>query len=799
MLSKKIIMYCFCVLSVFSTVISQEIPRKVNIGSAPLKHSWRANWITHPTASVFDYGVYHFRKTFNLHTIPSSFIVHVSADNRYQLYVNGEFVSDGPARGDLANWNYATIDIASYLNNGKNVIAALVVNFGEYKAGGQISNRTSFILQDEVNDLISTISEWKVVENEAYDPVLFTPELTPDYGPVFGFYASGPFDEIDCSLYPWGWETLDYDDSKWLDARAIRPGVGRGYAYGNTVFLVPRSIPHLERAKQRIAEIVRSDGISKETEFLKGKSTLIIPKNSKSLFLIDNKTLTIGYPELFFSKGKDSQIKITYAESLFDNHWKKGNRNEIDGKEIHGCYDIILPDGGSNRVFKPLWLRPFRYIQFEIETKDESLTLHDYYNIFSAYPLKEKASFKSDDESLSKIWDASWRSLRLCAQETYFSDAYYEQMQYIGDTRVQALASIYVSGDDLLMRNALKQFDQSRVPNGLTQSRYPAHELQIIPPYSLMWIVMIHDFYRLRDDAVFIQQFIPGIKSVLAWFEKHIDSSGMLGGLDWWNFGDWAADYQVGIPIGADDSHSALITLQYVYTLQKVSELFDYLNLKMEANDFRQQALSAKKAVYNQCYDSSGRIFSETPEKQRYSQHTNIFSILTGTCPEDEQHELMNKILTDPSLIQCTFYFKFYLFQALKQIGMGDQYNELLNPWRELIRDGLTTFPEDIRKPPRSDCHPWAASPAFHLLSIIAGIQPAEPGFKSVQIVPDFGGLKVIDASMPHPKGEIKINLKRDDSSRITGKVELPEGLTGKIIWNQKENKLSHGINTITM
>lgn len=55
-------------------------------------------------------------------------MVHVSADNRYRLFVNGKAVCSGPARGNLYNWYFETIDIGLYLEPGKNVIAALVWN-----------------------------------------------------------------------------------------------------------------------------------------------------------------------------------------------------------------------------------------------------------------------------------------------------------------------------------------------------------------------------------------------------------------------------------------------------------------------------------------------------------------------------------------------------------------------------------------------------------------------------------------------------------------------------------------------
>ena len=109
-----------------------------------LSKPWKAHWINVPNESLHDYGVYQFRKTFTLTTKPASFIVNVSADNRYKLFVNGKFVSLGPARGDIFHWNFETLDIAPYLQNGKNVIAAIVWNYGDMRPEAQISYQTGF-------------------------------------------------------------------------------------------------------------------------------------------------------------------------------------------------------------------------------------------------------------------------------------------------------------------------------------------------------------------------------------------------------------------------------------------------------------------------------------------------------------------------------------------------------------------------------------------------------------------------------------------------------------------------------
>jgi alpha-L-rhamnosidase len=84
-----------------------------------------------------------FPKSVDLPTKPAKFTIHVSADNRYKLYVNHTLVSLGPARGDTYYWNYETVDIAQYLTGGKNTIAALVWNDGEYRPEAQITQQTA--------------------------------------------------------------------------------------------------------------------------------------------------------------------------------------------------------------------------------------------------------------------------------------------------------------------------------------------------------------------------------------------------------------------------------------------------------------------------------------------------------------------------------------------------------------------------------------------------------------------------------------------------------------------------------
>jgi alpha-L-rhamnosidase len=106
-----IILLAICCLLIVRKGHSQTID------SLRASTSWNAQWIglNNPLDPGTGYGVYYFRKNINIAGIPARFIIHISADNHYKLYVNGKMVSDGPARGDLYNWNYETVDIAKLL------------------------------------------------------------------------------------------------------------------------------------------------------------------------------------------------------------------------------------------------------------------------------------------------------------------------------------------------------------------------------------------------------------------------------------------------------------------------------------------------------------------------------------------------------------------------------------------------------------------------------------------------------------------------------------------------------------
>jgi hypothetical protein len=787
---KTNVLFIFVICANLSAQTVQQVGFE-KINPDLLNKHWKAQWIAHPSESLLDYGVFHFRKEFELQEKPKEFIIHISADNRYRLFVNGKAVCFGPARADLEHWSFESIDIAAFLKPGKNLLAAEVWNFGELKPWAQFSIKTAFIVQGNSpsEEIVNTDTSWKVIKDQAYSPAPASSKETSGQ-----FVVVGPCDRVDASLYPWNWETAGYDDDSWLIPRTLDTAHPRGVGTDINWELSPRRIPLMEQTHQLFATVRRISGAALPEGFLGGKTPWTIPANRKIIILFDQENLTTGYPELLVSGGKGSSIKLTYSESLFDSKGSKGNRNEIEGKSILGYSDYFLPDGNAVRLFRPLWFRTWRYLQMEIETGKEPLLLNSFLSEFTAYPLKENAVFESNQPGLKKIWNVGWRTARLCANETYFDCPYYEQLQYVGDTRIQALISLYVSGDDRLVRNAIMNLNESQFYEGLTRSRYPSANPQIIPPFSLYWVDMVNDYWTLRDDPEFIKNFLPGIENVLGWFTQRIDrETGMLGKVEYWNFVDWAVEWAWsdekgigGVPAGGmNDGNSSILTMQFAYAAERAAELFRYYGQQEKADKYSEIAKQLTKAVYEKCWDESHGYLADTPAKKEFSMHAQIFGVLTNTIPENDQKVFVQRFMNDTSLIQPTMYFRFYLTQALKKTGLADHYLETLGLWNEMLHKGLSTFAENP-DPARSDCHAWSASPDYDFLATVAGIRPGAPGFKTVEIEPALGKLTFIKGQMPHPAGIITFDLKRTGKDGIRGEIVLPEGLTGTFKWNLK-------------
>ena len=763
-----------------------------------LRQAWSAKWISAPRAPRTEYGVYHFRKTIDLAGASSTFVIHASGDNRYQLFVNGRRIVSGPARGDLFHWRYETVDAAPYLRAGRNVFAAVVWNFGDLAPEAQITLQTGFLLQGDTmaERAVDTGPGWKYFHNPAYSP------LTVTAAEVRGYYVAGPCDRVAAAQYPWGWEGAGFDDSQWPPATVVEMAAGREASDPHTRWmLVPRPIPPEEETPQRLQKVRRASGMASPAIFPARPEPLHIPAGTHATLLLDQTHLTTAYPELEVSGGRDAVVKLRYAESLFLPNKEKGNRDEVEGKEFVGYHDQFVADGGAHRVFRPLWWRTYRYLELEIETKGEALTVEDLRATAVGFPFQRKARFETDTpdaaRGIQQILDVGWRTARLCAHETYMDCPYYEQLQYVGDTRIQCLVSLFSAGDARLMRNAIDQINDSRQSDGSTMSRYPTRLEQYIPGFSLWWIGMVHDYWRYVDDAAFVRRMLPGVRAVLSFFESYQKENGSLGPLPWWRYFDWVPSWHGGDPPQEPDGSSAPFDLLLLMAYRWAAELEAALGVRAMADLYGGRERQLRDTAQKLYWDDAKGLYADTPQRQQFSQHTNTMAVLADVIAGSAAHDLMLRSLSAPGLAEAGLFFRYYEHCALAKVGEGDTYLDRLGDWRDMLARGLTTFAEVVDRPgapSRSDCHAWSASPNIEIFRTVLGVDSAAPGFASVSVRPHLGKLKSAAGSVPHPKGSVEVRIEPGSAT-----ITLPAGVTGEFEWRGVRQKLAPGANRIAV
>ena len=762
--------------------------------------TWNSQWITHPDIDKTAYNLIHFRKTFELDQVPDHCIVHVSGDNRYRLYVNSQEVCYGPQLADMRHWRYETIDLAPYLKKGKNVLAAEVMNWGVERSYGIISFKTGFLLQGHTakETFLNTgyNSGWKVLQDRGMHE---KPVNWRSGGEIVGgFYASNPTDSVVAADYPWGWKQPDYDDHDWKSPEIIfsQPKTNAGAGHG--WILQPRTTGIQSNEKEPLTRIARTDLKRLSQDFKFGTRPLEIPANTHATILVDQGYVTLGYPKLNLSGGQNAVIRVKYSEALYDAENHKGNRNDIEGKVIKGISDVYLMDGGEDRIFQPIWFRTFRFVQLEIQTADDPLYINDFYNVFSANPIPVKASFSTNEPVYQQVWDICWHGLKICAQDNLLSDAYYEQLQYVGDLRPHLMAWTALTGDFTYFRSAMEQFNNSRLPDGNITSCYPLKATFVHPTYSLIWIDMLHDLMMQEGDKKLLESYRGEIQEVFDYYESLINESGLVGDSKYYMFIDWYITTGGNSPVNGN-GNSAILTLNYAYTLNNAADILEWLGYRQKATFYKAQSRKYAEIVRKLCFDEEKGIYADDPEKTYYDQRASILAILTGAHTQSECQALMEKVLSDDTHFdsKANLFYYFYLFEAMEKTGVGN-FTEVLEPWKKVVNMGLSATPEKrVEQNPRSEVHPWTTHPVHFYFSLVAGIKPASPGFEKVYITPHPGNLKFIKANYPTIHGNIQVDFTFEHGEQVTGEVTLPEGMTGTFEWQGKRLNLHPGENNL--
>ena len=821
------VLIAVAVLPMTTTVAAEpEVPavRKIflpprlhldNTGIMPLQPIDQAAWIWHPEVAkmparfrgeFFSAGwpgpvVLRFRKEFEATLAPLR--IHVSADERFVLLLDGQRIARGPDRSDVEHWSYATYDVR--VAPGPHCLEALAWNIGPYAPVAQLSYRGGFVLKAEGSydgQLTTGKAGWLVSRLAGLE---FTP---PGGGDIFGVGS-------ELTAHGCGPQCMEGD---YVKAQVIRAPI-KPNPYGESApgwKLFPSTLPDqfdreltcghavalgsggtLGRDDPVRAEHAHHSDLPKWQALIAGQNEVVVPPETELFLLWDLENYYCAYPLCDVTGGAGARLTWSWAESLYQPQSQaKGQRDEFLGKTFHGLTDTFLPNGDVHRQFSTLWWRAGRWCLLNVKTAAEPLTIHRLLLNENRYPLENKGSFAAGDPTLDGVIALAVRGLQMCSHETFMDCPYYEQLMYDGDTRLEMLTTDVVTTDDRLVKRGIELFDFSRRNWGFVNERYPAHLPQHSTTFSMIWALMLHDYALWHNDPAFVRARAIGLRSMLEHFEPYVNADGLLENLPGWSFMDWVPGWDTGY---APDGKglSALNNLLYVYALQKSADVEDGLDEPLLAARLRVKAAHTADAVKARFWDEQRGLMADNLAHTEFSEHGQCLALLTDTLTGEPAKRVFQNLLTVKDLKRTTIYFSFYLLETFQKFGRGDLIVDRLDFWKDLVKQGLKT-PVEAPGDTRSDCHAWGSHPLFHLHASIAGVRPASPGFRTVRIAPQPGRLPEIVSSTPHPDGFIKLHLAFT-GHRCQGTVDLPRGITGVFVWQGETVPLAGGQQEISL
>ncbi len=603
---------------------------------------WESSWIGPPEGiHSDDVGkVFYVRKTFETDD-PSAFKrVYVSADSKFKMWINGEPVARGPARFDPDHKMYDTLDISSLIKPGKNVVAAEIMYWGWGGPIFQISQQPAFVFESKE---LKSDTSWKTyvcpgIESAGEDFLL----------KWIGYLAGNWLEKVDARYVPVGWQAIEYDDGRWENAKNLgHPSIWGERDTHSPWKLIPRSIPPLEERPEESSEAIQAGIVPDKKEFPpflfeiepeqeNPSLPITLPGDGKIHYVIfDAGRLVTAYPCLELESQGNAIVEIKYAEApSLDG--KKDRRDRLEDKRVEGYNDIYTTRYGR-QIYEPFLHRTFWYVRVAVKS-DTPVTIHGLNYRWTSYAFPERGSFECSDPLLNEIWEVGKYTARLCAHESYEDCPYYEQLQYAGDTRIQILVTYYAFGDTHLPALALRHLDRSRIPEGLTQSRYPANMYQVIPGFSLFWVMMLEDYYMHTGDLEMVREMAGGMYSVLRFFEEYQTKQGFLADLPYWNYHDWAFRTH-GMPPAVDEN-CTISTLLYKGALDAGARLMEALDNPLEAQRFRQISQKLAAAVNQYAWSEKEGLYTDGIEINTLSQHANIYAILFDVANEERQKRM---------------------------------------------------------------------------------------------------------------------------------------------------------------
>ncbi len=738
--------------------------------------NWQGSWIGDGQDVNYEPAPY-FRKKFTTGKKIKSARAYIAVGGLYELYINGEKIGNHRldplyTRFDRRNL-YVTYDVTGQLRNGDNAIGVLLGN-GWYNHQSKAvwdfdrapwRNRPAFCLDLRITysdgsvETIPTDLSWK----------------TSSGALVFNSIYTG--EHYDARLEQKGWNTPDFDDSKWR-------GVGL------------RGVPSQNVVAQQVRPI---------------RNVLTIP--AKSVNKINDKTYVFdfgqnmaGVTNIKVSGEEGTEVRIMHGERLFDN-------GRIDMSNIDVYYrgdkekdpfqtDILILSGGEDEFMAKFNYKGFRYVEVTsdkpIELNQNSLTA-----FFMHSDVPASGEIKTSSELVNKLWWAT-NNAYLSNLMGYPTDCpQREKNGWTGDGHFAIETALYNFDGITVYEKWLADHRDEQQPNGVLPDIIPTGGWGYGTDNGLDWTSTIAiipwNLYMFYGDSKPLADCYENIKRYVDYVDRtspnHLTS---------WGRGDW-------VPVKSRSNKEFTSSVYFYVDTKILATAAKLFNKQDDYTYYTALAEKIKEAVNNKYLNKETGIYAGG------SQTELSVPLQWKIVPEDMiakvAKNLAKKVEEAGFHLDVGVLGAKAILNALSENGYPETAykvaaQDTYPSWGWWIVNGATTLLEnwDLKaERDISDNHMMFGEIGGWFYKGLGGIfpDPEQPGFKHIILRPNFvKELKYFEAKHDSPYGQIiskwewnrkKINYEVVVPANSTATLYLPDYVKGDKVIKLEAGK--HNLN----
>jgi alpha-L-rhamnosidase len=714
---------------------------------------WQAQWIQRPAHDPDQYT--YARKEFNLGGSPIVRArVSVSADQQYELSINGVRVGKGQAYSYPDSQYYETLDATRALRAGRaNAFGLLYSWQGATKAhpagSPGVIAQLSVLHQDGTSELIVTDGSWHVLKanwlpgtqrDQEGDQVDFT-------------------ENIDGAHAPTGWDQPGFDDRTWASATVLGPA---GVAPWT----------HLIAVRTRIVE--------------QPVRAVSLTRLANGSVVADFGKVYAAAPMVTFVHGRSGRRVAMHAGYLLDPHPSSGPPGQVS--TVHGTQHTDLSysyvQRGGRQTFHPFDYLGFRYLQ--IDRPGETLTPSDVMALtrHSVMPDQATATFSSPDPTVNAVFQLGVHSALFSAQEQYVDTPTREKGPWLWDGFNESQTAMSAFGEQNLTRKSLLEFAQSQTrywPQGRMNKIYPTGlGAEDINEFSEIYPEWVWQYWLATGDRTLLEAVYPTVANLSDYVQNAVaPSTGLVTSLP-------ATNVYYAFPV------VTRLNVLGTDVFRRAGDIAAALGRppgEVSRQRDRQAALTA--AINTRLTRSDGvyvdGVLANGKQTKQASQESNTAAVAYQVVPANREAHVAAYIaargMTNPprtaaevlAALRLTRRDRDFVHRVIDRTAPG---------WANILAHGAT-FTWEVWKPSDiigdSMSHGWGSNVVVEIRRELLGVEPTGPGYATFDVTPPRGGLASASGVVPTPRGSITVAWHRSSPGSSTLKLTVPANATATV------------------